>query len=184
MIFKNYFYIATQCRKKIKTWAIKWCDSKFIIRGEFYYIECIPIFSKTCDVRMKSFGVLRVYRSYGMSNNKAITMILFMEGAGFQMWIRVVFLMSMRRQCQWSTIIITLTFLLDYSLCDDSWLRFSSYSYVARCFITVLFYAEVLPETSSGQDNRNLNSANEDNQNLGKDEIEALRKDGLSGEVC
>ena len=41
-----------------------------------------------------------------------------------------------------------------------------------------------MPETSSGQDNRNLNSANEDNQNLGKDEIEALRKDGLSGEVC
>ena len=94
--------------------------------------------------------------------------------------IRVVFLMSMRRQLQWSTIIITLTFLFYYSLCDDSWLRFSSHSY----FITALFYAEVLPETSSGQDNRNLNSANEDNQNLGKDEIEALRKDGLSGEVC
>ena len=94
--------------------------------------------------------------------------------------IRVVFLMSMRRQLQWSTIIITLTFLFYYSLWDDSWLRFSSHLY----FITALFYAEVLPETSSGQDNRNLNSANEDNQNLGKDEIEALRKDGLSGEVC
>ena len=52
-------------------------------------------FSKSCDVRMKSFGVLRVYRSYGMSNNKALTMILFIEGATFQMGIRAVFPMSL-----------------------------------------------------------------------------------------
>ncbi|XP_067933661.1 tRNA (adenine(58)-N(1))-methyltransferase non-catalytic subunit TRM6-like [Watersipora subatra] len=41
---------------------------------------------------------------------------------------------------------------------------------------------DALPETSSGLDNRNLVSANEENQNLGKDEIHALRNDGLTGD--
>lgn len=41
----------------------------------------------------------------------------------------------------------------------------------------------MVSEGTSGLDNRNLLSANEDNQNLGKDEIQALRKDGLTGGV-
>ena len=38
---------------------------------------------------------LRVYKSYGMSNNKSLTMILFIEGAAFRMEIRVVFPISL-----------------------------------------------------------------------------------------
>lgn len=50
-------------------------------------------------------------------------------------------------------------------------------------FVHLYIISEALPDTSSGQDNRNLVSANSDNQSLGKDEIIALRKDGLTGDV-
>ena len=49
--------------------------------------------------------------------------------------------------------------------------------------LSSIMFIEVLPETSSGVDNRNLISSNDDNQNLGKEEIHALRNDGLTGDV-
>ena len=39
--------------------------------------------------------LFRVYRSNGMSNNRAFTIYLFIVGAAFQVGIRVVFSMSL-----------------------------------------------------------------------------------------
>ena len=46
-----------------------------------------------------------------------------------------------------------------------------------------VYVTESILDTSSGVDNRSLVSANEDNQNLNKDSIHALKKDGLTGDV-
>ena len=52
-------------------------------------------FRKVVKSECKLLVLLRVYRSNGISNNKALTMNLFIEGAAFQMGIRVLFSMSL-----------------------------------------------------------------------------------------